>query len=102
VIEHTSNTHRTHTEIAMSLDTIARWAGLVLQVAIGVFPLSASGLLAPPWALVAIAAGWALGLVIAWRLGRTRPRVVPLVPVVTLAAWFGFITLGERLLGWVP
>lgn len=85
----------------MSLDATARWAGLILQAAIAAFPLSASGLLAPPWALVVIAVGWAVGLVVAWRLGRTRPLVVPLVPVVTLAAWFGFITAGESLLGWV-
>ncbi len=84
----------------MSLDTVGRWSALLLQVAIGVFPLSASGLLAPPWALALIAVGWALGLVVAWRLGRVRPRVAPLVPVVTLAAWYGFITLGESLLGW--
>lgn len=84
-----------------TLDTVLRWAGLVVHIGIGVFPLSASGLLAPPWALAVIAVGWAGALVGAWRVGRTRPRLTPLVPVLTLAAWYGLMTIGDLWLGWV-
>ncbi|MEX0869063.1 MAG: hypothetical protein WD011_05265 [Nitriliruptoraceae bacterium] len=79
----------------------ARWIALVLQFGIGVFPLSASGLVAPAWALAVIAAFWAAGLVTIWRVGRSRPVATLAVPVGTLAVWFGFLTLGERFLGWV-
>lgn len=83
------------------LDRTLRWAGIALHVVIGIFPLSATGLLAPPWALVTVAIVWVLALVGAWRLGRARPRLTPLVPVATLAAWFGLMTIGDLWLGWV-
>jgi hypothetical protein len=77
-----------------------RWVGLLVQVAVGVFPLASSGLFAPPWALALIAVGWACGVVLAWRLGRTRPILAMAVPVVTVAVWFALLTVGDRWLGW--
>jgi hypothetical protein len=82
-------------------EQLARWGSLVLQVGVGVFPLSASGLMAPPWALVVIALGWIVGLVAAWHLGRSRPFLALLVPVVTVAAWFALMSAGDVLFGWV-
>jgi len=79
---------------------IARWAGLVLQLIIGIFPLSASGLMAPPWALVVVLVAWVVGLRVAWHLGRSRPALTLLVPFVTLAAWYLFMTAGALWLGW--
>jgi hypothetical protein len=85
----------------LELDPVLRWTALIVHVAIGVFPLSASGLLAPPWALVVVGLGWLAGLAAAWRIGKTRPRLTLLVPVVTVAAWFAFMTIGDIWLGWV-
>lgn len=79
---------------------LARWGSLVLHLAIAVFPLSASGLMAPPWALAAIAVGWLAGLVAVWRIGRSRPFVAVLVPIVTVGAWFALMSLGDTVLGW--
>jgi hypothetical protein len=83
------------------LDRIARWGSLVLHIGIGVFPLSASGLMAPPWALAVIAVGWLVGLAVTWRLGKTRPGLALLVPVLTVAAWFGLMSAGDVWFGWV-
>lgn len=79
---------------------LACWGGLILQVLIGLFPLGASGLLAPPWALGVVAVAWAAGVWVAWRLARTRPARTPVVPVVTVAAWYLFMTAGDLWLGW--
>lgn len=83
------------------LAAVARWVGLALQVGIGAFPVAATGLLAPPWAVAVVALGWAFGLVVAWRIGRTRPTATPLVPAATVVLWFAFMTFGDVVLGWV-
>ncbi len=82
------------------LDRVLRWGGLALHLAVGVFPVAVSGLVAPPAGAISIWIGWAVLLGVAWRLGRTRPRLVPLVPVVTVALWVAVITFGDLLLGW--
>ncbi len=79
---------------------MARWASLVLHLAVAVFPLSASGLMAPPWALAVIALGWLVGLIAVWRIGSRRPFAALLVPIGTVAAWFALMSMGEFLLGW--
>ncbi len=84
-----------------AIDALLKWGGRILHLAIGVFPLASSGLMAPPWALATVALGWVVGAVAAWRIGNARPRLTPLVPIVTVAAWFAFMTLGESALGWV-
>lgn len=79
----------------------ARWGGLGLHVAIGVFPFASTGLLAPPWAVGVVAVWWTVLAVLAWRLGRRSPWLVPLVPLGALAGWFAFLTFGDLALGWV-
>lgn len=78
-------------------------AGVVaalLHLAIGIFPLSASGLLAPLWALVVIGLGWLVAAGLLWRIWQHHPYVSVLVPPTTLALWAGFLTVGDVLLGW--
>lgn len=82
------------------LDRIAVVAGVLLHVAVGVFPFSASGLLAPAWFLIVVALLWGAGAWGLWRLRATRPRFMPLVAPATLAVWFVLVTLGELVLGW--
>lgn len=74
--------------------------GATAHVGIGVFPLSASGLLAPGWYLVVTALLWLAGAVAIWRLSRTAPRHVWTVPVAVTALWMAGITIGEQALGW--
>ena len=61
---------------------------------------SASGLLAPLWAVVALLVLWAALVVVAVRVHRRRGAWSLLVPVVAVALWFAVVTLGEALLGW--
>lgn len=72
----------------------------LLHLGIGVFPLSASGLLAPLWAIVVIYLGWAAMGVVAHRTWRSRGWLALLVPPATLALWAAFITFGDVALGW--
>jgi hypothetical protein len=74
-------------------------AGL-LHLGIGVFPLSASGLLAPLWAIVVIYLGWLVAAGLLWRIWQRHPLISLLVPPTTLALWAGWITVGDVLLGW--
>ncbi len=74
--------------------------GVVLHLAVAVFPLSASGLMAPGGAIVLLYAGWAgLGLA-AWRTRRTRPWAMLLAAAAAVLMWFAVMTLGDLLLGW--
>jgi hypothetical protein len=43
---------------------------------------------------------WLAGLVIAIRLVRSQPRLVPLVPLVALVFWAGLMLVGDLLLDW--
>ncbi len=77
------------------------WLAAGVHLAIGVFPLSASGLLAPPWALATLAAAWIVGLLAILRVKRAHPAMAVLIPLSMLAFWFALLTFGERALGWV-
>ncbi|GAA0797245.1 hypothetical protein [Spirilliplanes yamanashiensis] len=77
------------------------WLGLVLHLAL-LFWYVASGLVAPGWAVLTLLVIWAALLVVAVRLRRRRPLLVPLVPVVGFLVWIGAITAGETWLGWTP
>lgn len=79
----------------------ARWGGLTLHVLVGVFPFAFTGLLAPPWAVGVVAVWWLLLAGVAWRLQRSTPWLVPLVPVGALAGWIAFLIFGDLVLGWV-
>lgn len=75
------------------------WLGLAGH-AVVFFWYLASGLVAPLWAVIALLVVWAVLLVVAIRLLRTRPVLVLLVPVVAYIIWFAAISAGEAWLGW--
>ena len=86
-----------------SRSTAARAAGVVaalLHVGVGVFPLSASGLMAPLWAIVVIWLGWLVAAGLLWRIWQHRPYISLLVPPTTVALWAGFLIVGDVLMGW--
>ncbi len=66
----------------------------------GVFSYSASGLLAPPWAVVTVAVVWVGLLAAAVHLRKNRPWLVAATPIASLAFWFAFMTFGDLALGW--
>ena len=72
---------------------------VLLHLGVGVFYVS-SGLLAPPWAVVALCLVWAVLLVWLVRLGRRRAPLALVVPPLAFGLWFTLISLGEALLGW--
>lgn len=76
------------------------WVGLGALVALAVFPYSASGLLAPPWAVVVLYLGLAALIVASWRFRHDRPVVAYLAPLIAVAWWWGFLTFGDLVLGW--
>lgn len=80
---------------------LAAWVGLGLHLVIGV-SLLALGLVAPWWAVSALFAAWGAFLVLALRLRRTRPWLVPLIPPATAALAIGAVSLGGHFLGWSP
>ncbi|WP_144123911.1 hypothetical protein [Catellatospora sichuanensis] len=75
--------------------------GILAQIVLLPFYLS-SGLVAPLWGLILLMVIWTGLLVVAIRLWRTRPFLVPLVPVAALAVWFAVLSAGEAWLGWTP
>lgn len=81
-------------------DRVAATAAILLHLGIAVFPLPASGLVAPPWFLALTAAIWLLGAVVVGRMVTAAPRRAWLVPLAVLAVWITGITIGEQLLGW--
>lgn len=86
----------------MSVDAprVVGVVGLLLHLAVGVFPYSASGLVAPLWGIVALGVLWLGLLAVAVVLLRRRPALVLLVPVLAVLLWVGALTAGEQLLGW--
>jgi hypothetical protein len=77
-------------------------AGLLLHLAVGVFPFSASGLLVPMSGLAVLLLGWLCGLGAAVLLVRRSPRWVPVVPLAALGFWWAVVSIGEAVLGWTP
>lgn len=78
----------------------SRLAGAVLHLLVAVFPLSASGLVAPLWAIVVLYLAWAAIGIVFWRASRTRPAWMLLAAPALLVAWVAVLTLGDRVLGW--
>ena len=72
-----------------------------LHIGIAIFPLSASGLLAPGWFLAVTAVVWLVGAGAIWHLASNAPRRAWLVPPAVLILWVIGIQIGDRLLGWV-
>ncbi len=79
------------------------WATLALALHAAVaFPYLASGLVAPPYGVLALWTVWGAFLALILRLLRARAPLALLVPPVALAVWFAALSLGEALLGWSP
>ena len=84
-------------------EKVAAVVGVVLHLAVGVFPYAASGLLVPIWGIVVLYALWLALAFVLVRLLRgeaRRPMLAPLVPVAALAVWFAVVTAGEAIFGW--
>lgn len=81
-------------------DRVVLALAAALHVGIAIFPLSASGLIAPGWFLALTAAAWLGGAVVLWRLAGSAPRLAWLVSPVVLTLWVIGILIGDRLLGW--
>lgn len=75
------------------------WLGLVAHLALG-FWYAASGLVAPAWAVAGLLLVWIVLLVVAIRLLRQRPALVPLVPLAAVLVWVTVVTAGEVWLDW--
>ena len=78
---------------------IVGWLGLAGH-ALMLFWYAASGLVAPAWAVLALLVVWAVLLVVAIRLRRSWPALVPLVPVVAVLIWLGAVSAGDVWLDW--
>jgi uncharacterized membrane protein len=71
----------------------------VLHVLV-LWPYSASGLVAPGWAVLALLGLWAgLGWA-AYVVHRRWGAVAALVPLLAMVLWTGVLVLGEQVLGW--
>ena len=92
----------TPTERLTTAEKVLATSGIVLHLAVGVFPYAASGLLAPLWGIAVLYAGWVALLVAAIQMirGRRRVRFVALLPVAALVFWFAVLTFGDLALGW--
>jgi hypothetical protein len=77
----------------------AGWLGFALHLMMGVW-YAESRLVAPIWGVLVLLALWALLTVAAWRLLRSRPTLVLVVPVADAALWLAVVSAGDALLGW--
>lgn len=74
-------------------------AGIAVHVAT-IFLYLASGLLAPLAGVLFLLAGWAVLLVAAIRLRRSRPWLVALTPAASIGFWATVLTFGNWVFGW--
>ncbi len=87
------------TEMIARRWVVAWWVGLAGHLA--VLPwYAASGLVAPPWAVVGLLAIWAALLVVGLRLRTSHPVWMLAIPMLDVAIWFGTISAGDAFLGW--
>jgi hypothetical protein len=75
-------------------------AGLVAHALVGLLLLPL-GLVAPPWAVIALLAAWAALLAVAVRQ-RGRPLLVLVAPATSAALAAGLLYVGGAFLGWTP
>jgi hypothetical protein len=93
-----SNASRDGGRTPLHLAVIAIAIGLQLVVAV---PFTvAMGLLAPLWAIVVAWVVWLAAAALLVVTVRRRPLRAPIVPIVNAGLLFGFVTLGEAVLGW--
>lgn len=84
-------------QAAPATDRVAWLLAAALMVLVG-FVYLTSGLVVPAAWLVPL---WLLWIGLAWWTLRLRyQRVALLIPLLGIALWFGYLTLGDRLLGW--
>lgn len=79
------------------------WTGAAVTTAgmlVALWLYSASGLLAPLWAVVLLLVVWLALAVLAVRVHRRRGAWSLLVPVAAVALWVAVLGLGEAVLGW--
>jgi hypothetical protein len=79
--------------------SVAWWVGLAGHLVMLLW-YAASGLVAPPWAVVGLLAIWAALLLVGLRLRAARPLWMLAIPVLDVAIWFGAISAGDAFLGW--
>jgi hypothetical protein len=82
------------------LASVVAAVGLAAQALVGLLLLPL-GLVAPPWAVIALLAAWAALLALAVRQ-RRRPLVVLTAPAATAALAAGLLYVGGTFLGWTP
>lgn len=64
------------------------------------FLYAASGLLAPPWAVVVLLATWLVMLMLCFRWWTVHPKRLVVLGVVSFVWWFVAVTAGGILLDW--
>lgn len=84
---------------ALAVIAVVLAAGLHLVV--GWFTLT-SGLVAPFWAIVVLAAVWVAAVVLLVRTARRSPLAAPLVPVGNGLLLWAALSAGGLWLGWTP
>ena len=78
----------------------AAWVGFVLHLAVGVFPYSAAGLLAPLYGIAILYAGWVALLAVALVRWNRHPLQLLWLPVIDIALFAALMYLGDLALGW--
>ncbi|GIH27200.1 hypothetical protein Aph01nite_55100 [Acrocarpospora phusangensis] len=78
---------------------VASWLGLIGQLCTLPF-YSASGLLAPAWAIAVLLLVWLALLATAVWAVRANSAWGLLVPFVSVGLWFALISAGEAFLHW--
>jgi hypothetical protein len=82
------------------LASVVAAAGLAAHALVGL-ALLPLGLVAPPWAVIALLAAWAALLAVAVRQ-RGRPLLVIIAPAASPALAAGLLYVGGTFLGWTP
>ena len=80
------------------LDTVLTVLGFAAHGVVGFF-VAASGLMAPLWAVMVLAAVWVVGLVVMIR-GRSSLAIVIGVPLAMAAVWVATMWAGGEFLDW--
>jgi len=94
--------HAPRSRGAVLLDRALAGIGWTALIVIWFFPFSASGLIAPGWAVLVVQALWVAHALLAARISHRHPRLVPLVVLQSLLVWYASLTLGAAVLGWSP
>jgi hypothetical protein len=83
------------------MERVATGMGLVLQLVVGYFTLTAIGLISVDlWAMVVLIGAWVVAVVLLIRLARRAPLVALLVPAGNALVLWGLVAAGGAWLGW--